>query len=245
MGIEKVIYNTEDPKLRKWIAEVNERFASEGETIYKARNEIKVMEGPKGELLNVKRYKVPFFPNNYIYAALRDPKALRAFRNAQGLKELGICTPEPLGVVLYKDWRGLRQSYLVTRQIEFRRNMYEFGEGRGLEGRDEIVRAFGRFSAYLHDRGVLHLDYSPGNILFDEVNEGEYRFCLVDVNRMKFGEVSMEEGGRNFRRLWGGEPFFRILAEEYAGVRGFDQTETWNRIYHHRHQFWKGTSVDF
>lgn len=49
------------------------------------------------------------------------------------------------------------------------------------------MTAFAEFTARLHEAGILHLDYSPGNILYDKIGE-EYHFSLVDINRMHFGE---------------------------------------------------------
>lgn len=45
------------------------------------------------------------------------------------------------------------------------------------------MTAFAEFTARLHEAGILHLDYSPGNILYDKIGE-EYHFSLVDINRM-------------------------------------------------------------
>ena len=83
------------------------------------------------------------------------------------------------------------------------RNFYEFGRG-GIDGREDILRAFARFTARVHEAGFLHVDYSPGNILFRKGAQG-IDFCLVDINRMHFGLVSVRSGCENFARLWGGD----------------------------------------
>jgi serine/threonine protein kinase len=52
--------------------------------------------------------------------------------------------------------------------------MREFEEG-GIAGREDILEAFAAFTVDLHKKGVLHLDYSAGNILFDR-REGSVVF---------------------------------------------------------------------
>ena len=45
---------------------------------------------------------------------------------------------------------------------------------------------------------------------------------IIDLNRMRFGNVGIEAGCKNFERLPGTHEMFAILAEEYAKARGFD-----------------------
>ena len=75
------------------------------------------------------------------------------------------------------------------------------------------MTAFAEFTARLHEAGILHLDYSPGNILYDKIGE-EYHFSLVDINRMHFGEVDIKKGCANFAPFMGGRrPFFILLGK--------------------------------
>ena len=85
------------------------------------------------------------------------------------------------------------------------------------------ARDLATFTAHMHDKGILHKDYSPGNILWQRNDDGSCRFSLGDINRMHFGKVSMEEGCRNFRRLWGNKMFFEECAKTYAAARGMDE----------------------
>ena len=54
-----------------------------------------------------------------------------------------------------------------------------------VEGNEDKLSAFARYTAALHQAGILHLDYSPGNILIHQNDADEYSFSLVDVNRMQ------------------------------------------------------------
>ena len=49
-------------------------------------------------------------------------------------------------------------------------------------------------------------------------------------------------GCANFARLWGQQPFFRILATEYAAARHFDAEVCIKWVLHYRQKFWKAYS---
>ncbi len=53
----------------------------------------------------------------------------------------------------------------------------------------------------LHKNNILHLDYSPGNILIKEA-DGRHIFKIVDINRMIFKNLSLDERLKNFYMLW-------------------------------------------
>lgn len=209
-----------------------------GTTIYRDRNEVKVMNW-NGLLVNVKKYAIPNIVNRFVYTSFRKPKAVRAYEYAFLLQEKGINTPEPIGYVLEKGLFDLKHSFLITIHIPSQRRMYEFGEG-GVEGREEIIKGLGKFAADIHEAGVLHLDFSPGNILFELDHRGVPTFTLVDINRMVFREVSMKRGCASFARLWGDEDFRNMLAESYAHARGEKDIESAKKWIHQYHQiFWR------
>lgn len=231
----EVVINPKYESLTDFVYRLPEIFSSEGETIYKSRNEIKVFESPVS--LNVKQYKIPSFFNRLVYTFVRPAKALRAYRYAFELLEKGFDTPEPVGYILFKKYGLIHRSYFISIQSPYTRRFYEFGEGP-VEGREDIIRAFARYTAGLHEAGICHGDYSPGNILFEKQN-GQIRFTLVDINRMKFGEVGLETGCANFARMWGRPDFFRIVADEYARARHFDPHACFRLIMEKRNKFWK------
>lgn len=88
----------------------------------------------------------------------------------------------------------------------------------------------------------MHLDYSPGNILFRVTEEGKHLFSLVDINRMRFGQpVTMREGVANMRRLWGPKRFFTLMVEEYARARGEEPAKWVDYALEVRANFWKNS----
>lgn len=233
----EIVINPAYEHLRDFIARLPEVFPSQGETIYKSRNEIKVFN-VDGLRLNVKRYHIPSPPNRLVYTFFRPAKVYRAYRYAYRLLEKGFDTPEPVAYLMMRRFGLVGSSYFVSIQSPYTRNFYEFGRG-ALQGREDIAAALGRYTARLHDAGIYHCDYSPGNILFDRDAEGKIALTLVDINRMQFGAVPLEKGCANFARLWGKREFFRLVAREYAAGRNFDPDWCEGRVMHYRDAFWK------
>ena len=235
----KIVINPTYEGLREWITQLPENFATQGEVIYDARNQIRLMQAPDGTPVYVKRFHKPAFLNRIAYTCLRTPKALRAYTNAFRLQTEGIGTPAPIAYILIYHHGLLAESYLITACSPLKRNMYEFRH-HPLNGYEYIVTAFARFTAKLHDKGILHCDYSPGNILFDIRPDGTVDFELVDINRMRFNRpISPREGCKNLCRLWGKEDFFVLLAQEYAKARQMDISQCIRWTLHYWKQFWR------
>ena len=233
------VINPAFESLRAWIESMPSLFAKQGEVIYDARNQIRLITAPDGTETCVKRFHAPRGLNSWVYMHWRTPKAVRAYENAVRLCEAGIDTPEPIASILITDGGLLRESYLISRRSLLTRNFYEFRH-HPLEGYEAIVCAFARFTAHMHQQGILHRDYSPGNILFDIDKQGQTHFEIVDINRMVFDRpVDIDTACRNFCRLWGKEDFFLLLAKEYAKARGFDENECIRLTVKYWKRFWR------
>lgn len=229
---------TVNPKyefLREYIVRLPGTFENEGVEIYSGRNLIKVMT-IDGLEINVKRYGIPALINRLVYSSFRMSKGKRAFTYPSTLLQKGFETPEPIAYIEERENNLIGYSYFISLQSPYKRTFYEFGDA-DVENCRDIVIAFARYTASLHEAGILHQDYSPGNILFDEI-DGEYHFSLVDINRMRFGKVSIKEGCSNFARLWGQISFFKLLAKEYAIARGSNENICVERVLFYRKIFW-------
>lgn len=231
----KLILNPAFESLRAFVESIPDIFENEGNTIYKGRNEIKVIRVEEADI-NVKRYKVPMLFNRIVYTFFRKSKGLRAFTYPQQILEKGFETPNPIAYIEMKKWGLIHCSFFISMQSPYAHTFYEFGNATP-DQYEEAAKAFAHYTAKLHDAQIYHKDYSPGNILFDKV-DGEYHFSLVDINRMSFGEVSKEKGCANFARLWGETAFFELLASEYAKARGFDREECIRLVLEARSKFW-------
>ncbi|MDR0940186.1 MAG: lipopolysaccharide kinase InaA family protein [Mediterranea sp.] len=222
--------------MRPFIERVPASFEEEGEVIYVGRNLIKKTE-VDGTAINIKRYHVPSALNRVVYSFFRTPKGRRAFEYPRILLDKGFETPEPIAYIEERRGGLIAYSYFVSLQLPYRRDFYEFAEASA-ERYAEVAIAFARYTARLHEAGILHRDYSPGNILFDRPDDGAYHFALVDTNRMAFGPVSLERGCANFARLWGPIAFFELIAREYARARKADEARCVERVLAYRKKFW-------
>lgn len=232
----EIVINPKYRSLSEFIYRIPAIFPTQGKTIYKIRNEIKVFT-VNGLDINVKSYKTPSFFNRMVYTFFRPAKVYRAYNYAFKLINNGFDTPEPVAYIVIKKNGLISQCYFISLQSSYSHTFYEFGKG-SLEGREEVIAALAGYTARLHEAGIYHRDYSPGNILFEKEGN-EVKFMLVDINRMGFGKVDVKKGMANFARLWGKQAMFELLAKEYARVRKLDVATCTYFILYYRKRFWK------
>ena len=233
-----IALNPEYEALRPFLLTIPRVFNSVGKTIYQGRNTIKVITTPDGLRLNVKRYHVPKGPNRLVYSwGIRKPKGLRAFQYPAILLAKDIPTPEPVAYIEERGTLGLLgYTYFISLQIDYGHTFYEFGNAA--EGTyEEAAEALGRFAASMHEKGVFHKDFTPGNILWKKDSEG-YHFMLVDINRMNFGPVSMKRGLSNLIKFWGPRRFTELLITAYCKARHANVQQGLAYPMPKREQFW-------
>ena len=98
-------------------------------------------------------------------------------------------------------------------------------DGWESRGNEDKLSAFARYTAALHQAGILHLDYSPGNILIHQNETNEYSFSLVDVNRMQLlSDIDCDMVCRNMCRLYFLREVIDLHQTEYASLRGWDES---------------------
>ncbi len=221
LGINmKVLTNPTYGYLQEYIESVPFTFEGNGDLIYAARNVLK-KQYVNDLTLVVKSFKKPFLLNRIAYSFFRKSKALRSFMYSMEIKRLGFLTPDPVAMIeIYKN--GLiSNSYYICR-YDTGETVRQVMEGK-VEGNEALLTAFARYTAALHEKGILHLDYSPGNILFNRLPDGEFQFSIVDVNRMKLlSEIDCETVCQNMRRLCISREVLAFIMKEYASVRGWD-----------------------
>jgi aminoglycoside phosphotransferase (APT) family kinase protein len=232
----KITINPEYKQFTKFVESIPERFDKEGEVIYRQRNEIRVFN-VDNELINVKRFRIPNLFNRIVYSFFRPTKAERSYKHSSLLKEKEIDAPIPVAYIEEKTNFLLSRSYYVSTFLEYPGIMREAAY-HPLEEIKELADAFARFTAFLHEKEVLHLDYSPGNILYKKTGY-TCKFAILDTNRMKFGNVNWNAGCYNLRRLWGSNETIAFIAREYARARGFDEAKTEKEVLRKHAQFWK------
>ncbi len=216
------------PLYRSYESEVHDfidHFSTSGNVIYKgSRNELRVREFDD-MAINIKRFKKPNLINQFAYRWLRMSKAKRSFLFADHLLKNGVNTPHPIAYQEDLSSLGLLKSYYVSvhqpYDFTIRALIYEpdFPE------REEILRAFTRFTYDLHNKDILFTDHSPGNTLIKRTGKHQYEFYIVDLNRMNFKKLSFHERMQNFSRLTPEKEMHRIMADEYARLTKKDRAE--------------------
>ena len=235
----KIVINPKYEYLRNWIEQMPSFFESSGEIVYKARNILKVFSLDNGMDVNVKKYRKPHLFNRVVYSFFRKTKASRAYYNTLIIAEKGFKTAESVAYIEIKQNSLLSDSYFISLQCHDVKEIRECHSGP-LSENENLIEAFAGYSAALHDAGVYHLDYSPGNILYHNDN-GKYTFILIDVNRMKFVPVSYDDGCKNFARLFVDDEIYRYIGKVYSELRNntLGKDETARLIINYKNSFLK------
>jgi hypothetical protein len=202
--------------LRSFLASIPSTFDQEGTTIYKARNELKIIE-LNGISMVIKKYKQPHIINQLVYGSLRNSKAKRAFFYAQKLLSLSIVTPAPIAFIEETQHGLLKESYFISLFCSYPHLLRELWNYAGTD-KTPLIHAFASFTATIHNQQVYPIDYSPGNILFERIRN-DYNFSLIDINRMQFKHVTHRMAAYGFRRLHIDEKTLIEIATEYAQIQ--------------------------
>ncbi len=186
--------------------------------IYQARNRVYTLKVGDIEL-NIKAFRVPHFVNAYVYGTLRMSKARRSYLYAKRLLKMGFGTPLPVAFIEKFEGGRLRESYYVSLQMAAN----TVRDWETIPGNEQLIEALGADLVRLHRAGVLHKDYSPGNILYTKDLEGKYHFYYIDLNRMEFDVKDLRRLMRNFRAIHLDPEQTLRLARAYARAAGIDE----------------------
>lgn len=204
------IYTTITPHYTDFIKNIRDHFRKSNVSIHKSRNEIKMIDY-KGQQLIVKSFKVPNIFNQVVYSYFRDSKAKKSYEYSLKIKDF---TPEAIGYIEFYSNFLLKDSYFVSQKFDYDFTIREPLLDKSFIDREEIFKAFAKFTFELHENNIFHDDYSPGNILIKKEN-GAFIFKIVDINRMSFFTLSESERAKNFSKLWADDEILTLIANEY------------------------------
>lgn len=199
------------------------------------RNKIKLFD-LNGRRLNVKSFKIPNVVNKIAYRFLRKSKAKRSFQYAHYLLSKEIGTPFPVAFAEEKRNLTFQKSYYISEHLRYDLTYRELVHQPDLPGHEEILRAFTRFTFDLHEKGIEFLDHSPGNTLI-QLNNEEYKFFLVDLNRMNFRKLNFEDRMKNFSRLTPKKEMVEVMADEYAQYIRKPPGEVFEKMWYYTSDF--------
>lgn len=195
-------------------------FHKEGELVVKGSRNIIRASVLNGEKINIKYFKKPNTLNALVYSLFRKSKACRSFEYAQYLTKNGILTPQPLAYIECKQGVKLADSYYICRHIDYDFTFRELIHDPLFPDRKNILEQFTAFTFRMHEAGVNFMDHSPGNTLIVTRGGGQYDFYLIDLNRMKFENLSVESRMDNFKKLWPSKTMVKIIASKYSELSG-------------------------
>lgn len=227
----KITINPSYEEIRKKIEDIPTLFSECGTVIYDGRNILKRITIGEVDMV-IKRFKKPHLINRIAYSYFRKSKAARSYIHSMMIQERGFIVPDPIALIEQYEVGLLSYSYYACR-FDDGETVRELMEG-DIDGKEEQLRAFAFYTAQLHQKGVLHIDYSPGNILIHEVSEKvdhlqKYSFSLVDVNRVRFpSDINCDMVCKNMRRLCISRGALSFIMAEYALVRGWCVKDTVN-----------------
>jgi len=216
----KFIVNAKYKNFQEFLLNIKSYFKANQNTIHKARNEIKIINHQNIDLV-VKSFKIPNILNRVIYTLIYDTKAKKS--HEYSLK-IGDFAPKPIGYIEFYENFLLKNSYFVSEKFAYDFTIREVLLEKDFSQKEQIFKAFAQFTYSLHEEGIYHLDYSPGNILIKKTND-DFIFKIVDINRMKFMSLDINLRMKNFSKLWAKDEDLKIIVKEYAKIANQDEQE--------------------
>ena len=216
-----------------FILNIRNDFQENSNSIHKARNELKIIRH-QNEALVVKSFKIPNLPRRLFYTLFRDSKAKKSYDYSV---KIGTFTPEPIAYIEFYNNGLLSDSYFIAKNFAYDFTIREALLETDFKDRKSIFESFAEFTLQLHNRGILHKDYSPGNILIRKDEDG-YLFKIVDINRMEFKVLSLEERLKNFNKLWASDEDLKMIIDSYASLLNEDKKRCVNMAlaYNQKHK---------
>ncbi len=215
-------YKSQENDIRQLV----NNFYEDGEWIVKgSRNSIK-SNYLQNEKVNIKFFQKPGLFKSIIYSFFRATKAKRSFDYANYLIKNDIKTPFPVAYVEEKNSLGLLgNSYYISHQIEYDFTIRELIHDSLFKNRKIVLEQFAAFTFKMHEAKINFLDHSPGNTLILKRDETNYDFYLIDLNRMKFENLSIEKRMDNFKKMWLSKTMVKIIANKYADLSNYNKQE--------------------
>jgi len=214
-------YDVIDDIYRDFIKNIRVHFHQSKNCLYTGRNTLKVLLC-EDEKIVVKSFKIPHFINKIAYTFLRDSKAERSYKNSMKILEF---VPKPIGYAEFKKYGLMYDSYFLCEKYKYDFTIREPLRQEDFPNKDVVFHQFAHFTYALHNKGVEHLDFSPGNILIKEVSPQKYEFKIIDVNRMTFKVFTKEERIQNFSKLWANDEDLMTIVQAYAPLIDMDKNK--------------------
>lgn len=211
-------------------------FDHSGDQFGKAeRNTIKLFQ-LNDLTINIKSFKIPNIFNQIAYRFFRKSKAQRSFEYACQLQSRHVGTPQPIAYYEFTTFFLLKRSFYISEHLECDLTYRELTHDFNIPNYEDLLRAFTRFTFDLHEKNINFLDHSPGNTLI-KINNGDYNFFLVDLNRMEFQPMDFETRMKNFSRLTIHKSMVAVMSDEYAILYKKPFEEVFDKMWRYTNAF--------
>ena len=220
----KVVVSADFANTTYFVRALNALFDYDGGTIlHDKRNQLRLFRFYNHEVI-VKSYAIPNPLNRLVYGFLRKSKAQRSYEYAQMLRSHEIGSPEP--VAWYTERQGIffSRSYYVCLKSELPYTYNDLmSDTLPQEAQERYLTAIAQTVARMHELGYLHRDLSRGNILFGKGDDGRVHVEIIDLNRIRFRQVTPQMGCANLSERLPATPWQRmVLGSAYATARNLD-----------------------
>lgn len=128
---------------------------------------------------------------DFIKHLVRASRAKRAFKASEVLTENGFEAPAVIAMGECKSGFFNTRNFLVTLEVENAEQIcqlipgsLENLAGKQLQGKCELVRAFGQTVGRMHRAGIFHGDLRLGNVLARQ-EKNSWRFFFIDNERTR------------------------------------------------------------
>lgn len=220
-------------QLQPLIDHIEVHFRRALDVLHAERNEIRVVAFGEEKYV-IKSFKCPNPINRVVYGYLRASKAKRSYDYSL---RLGVerC-PQPIAYIEQFQYGLFTHSYYISHYFKYDFTIRPLLDDVDFENRHLILEKFAEFTYQLHQSGILHRDYSPGNILIKK-QQNNYVFNIIDVNRMQFKHLTLKDKLTNFARLMVDDETMKTILYRYAQLMGKPQDELLNAAINYRNQF--------
>jgi len=172
--------------------------------MHEGRNRIGILAFPREDGGRVEIVVKEFLPRgvNSLKSIFLRGKALKAWSGAQALLARSIDTPFPVAYLEKRKRFVLERGYFISERIEGVEELRTLFRRLSSPELQALLSALAAFLRSVHEKGILHLDLSDGNILVDRENSQKFHFYLIDTNRIRVKEhISLGKRIKNLIRL--------------------------------------------
>lgn len=197
------------------------------EILLDSRNRVGVVtlptKGQKNVDVVIKEFRIRGV--NRLKSFFLQGKAYRAWQGGMALVEKKVDTPPPVAYLEKRKGPFLDESFFLTERILDVQEIRSLFRELPAEELRRLLASLSRYLCHCHERGVLHRDLSDGNVLVGKDKSGEFRFYLIDTNRIRMKRhIGRKKRIKNLIRLGVPPEHQRYFLEQYSGqerMKGF------------------------